>query len=150
MPQLMFAALILYLHATVFSKKESFKQQLFGSTLGTALCFSPIRPSLSACRSCITAMSGLCPPVPTELVSVFYLKTGSVQQEQECSSQTIKDLSPGSSLQRPWNTREGSQAEIQCVLFPTYRRVLEGVNLGVLALMKVKCEGSKLSLNPEV
>ncbi len=33
-------------------------------------------------------MSGLCPPVPTELVSVFYLKTGSVQQEQEWSSLT--------------------------------------------------------------
>lgn len=30
---------------------------------------------------------GLGPPVPTELVSVFYLKTGSVQQEQEWSPQ---------------------------------------------------------------
>lgn len=31
---------------------------------------------------------GLRPPVPTELVSVFYLKTGSVQQEQEWSPLT--------------------------------------------------------------
>lgn len=95
-------------------------------------------------------MSGLCPPVPTELVSVFYLKTGSVQQEQECSSQTLKDLSPGSSPRRPANTQEGSPAEIQCVSFPTYHRVLQGVNLGVLAVMEVKSESSKLSLNPEV
>lgn len=43
---------------------------------------------LLACRLCTATMSGLCPPVPTELVSVFYLTTGSVQQEQECSLKT--------------------------------------------------------------
>lgn len=36
-------------------------------------------------------IAGLCPPVPTELVSVFYLKTGSVQQEQEWSLQCHKN-----------------------------------------------------------
>lgn len=44
-----------------------------------------LNASASAYRLHTTGMSGLCPPVPTELVSVFYVKTGSVQQEQECS-----------------------------------------------------------------
>lgn len=39
-------------------------------------------------------MSGLCPPVPTELVSVFHLKTGSVQQEQEWSPLTSRIYVP--------------------------------------------------------
>lgn len=44
--------------------------------------------ALLARRLYSAMMSGLCPPVPTELVSVFNLTTGSVQQEQECSLKT--------------------------------------------------------------
>lgn len=45
------------------------------------------------CRLC-KIMPGLCPSVPTELVSVFYLKTGSVQQEQKWSPRTTNTHVP--------------------------------------------------------
>lgn len=85
-------------------------------------------------------MSGLCPPVPTELVSVLYLKTGSVQQEQECSSLT-------SHVMRILAfALDVATAEIQPTLFPTERR--ECVDLESAALMKVKFSELKSVMEP--
>lgn len=89
--------------------------------------FTPI----TAANRALPAMSGLCPPVPTELVSVFYLKTGSVQQEQECSSLTNYTMCILAFL------LDVATADIQpAFLFPTER--CEGVDLESVALMKVK------------
>lgn len=85
-------------------------------------------------------MSGLCPPVPTELVSVFYLKTGSVQQEQECSSLTSYTMHVLAFL------LDVATAEIQPALFPTER--CEGVDLESAALMKVKFSELKSVTEP--
>lgn len=51
---------------------------------------------------------GLRPPVPTELVSVFYLKTGSVQQEQEWSPLPLTVLQHQLSL-----SLQGGPAHVQ-------------------------------------
>lgn len=75
-------------------------------------------------------MSGLCPPVPTELVSVFYLKTGSVQQEQECSSLTSYRMCILAFL-----FLDVATADTLPAFFPTER--CEGVDLESVALMKV-------------
>ncbi|CAB1445813.1 unnamed protein product [Pleuronectes platessa] len=66
---------------------------------------------LARCRTRGPMMSGLCPPVPTELVSVFELKTGSVQQEQESSPLTGK-ICPVSHHQPAVSMQQGSPAQI--------------------------------------
>lgn len=95
-------------------------------------------------------MSGLCPPVPTELVSVFYLKTGSVQQEQEWSPLTSRIRAPFLDLHGSHSEATRlrfiiSSAELSCLVGHTLHRAVWGVSLEPLALMKIKPEPSNLS-----
>lgn len=107
--------------------------------------------SLSACRLHTAAMSGLCPPVPTELVSVFYLKTGSVQQEQECSLLTSRIYAPCHLINVHWTCRKAAQLRLNIsfagflCLLDTHHRAVWGVTFKSLALMKIKPEPSNLS-----
>lgn len=95
---------------------------------------------LLACGLYTATMSGLCPPVPTELVSVFYLTTGSVQQEQECSLKTgrICVRVASSSL------NAGKQPSLLC-LFYIHSRTAWGVPLESLALIYLKKKKAKLT-----
>lgn len=85
-------------------------------------------------------MSGLCPPVPTELVSVFYLKTGSVQQEQECSSRTSR-TGPASFL-------VGHDLRMGPLCFP--QSAAKVSTLSQWPWWKLNFQSSSLSWNPEV
>lgn len=86
-------------------------------------------------------ISGLCPPVPTELVSVFYLKTGSVQQEQEWSLLTYV------------NVQQEGPAQCFSHFFwidYTHHNSACDACLESVTLMKIKPTCQTTALNPEV
>lgn len=88
-------------------------------------------------------MSGLCPPVPTELVSVFNLKTGSVQQEQEWSPCTsnLCHVPPHQLTASETARQRDSRAQIWhfgCRVQLTTPRAAWDVGFQPLAVLKVK------------